>query len=186
LPIFAMGLAIRKEIQLNETGRRRRWGMVGASIAAGLALFVFIGQIVGKWTEGGWVVLISLTVLVLMAHAILLSPVGYRNVDQIYRIIRTKSRVEGPMGNIVEWQSLRTQEYRYNILTWIAKFWEMFGVRRPVRFEKPIPAGDYEKAVYSEEAQRQSYLSPYLTQDKEQPRLGGRPSETAPPEKKDE
>ncbi len=186
MPIFAMGLAIRKEIQLNEKGRRRTWGMAGAGIAAGLALFVFVGQIVGKWTEGGWIVLISLTVLVLMAHAILLSPIGYRNVDQIYRIIRTKSRVEGPMGNIVEWQSLRTQEYRYNILVWVAKFWELFGVRRPVRYEKPIPAGEYEKAVYSEEAQRQSYLSPYLNQDKEQPRLGGRPSETAPPENKDE
>ncbi len=186
LPIFAMGLAIRKEIELNEKGKRRRWGMVGASIAAGMALFVFVGQIIGKWTEGGWIVLISLTVLVLMAHAILLSPVGYRNADQIYRIVRTKSRVEGPMGNIVEWQSLRTQEYRYNILVIISKFWELFGVRRPIRYEKPLPAGDYDEAVYGEGTKHPSYLSPYLNQDKEKPRLGGRPSETAPPEEKEE
>jgi hypothetical protein len=99
---------------LNSTGRARTWGALGATLATVLAGLVFVGQIAGKWAEGGWIVLISLSVLVLMAHAILISPIGYRDPNQIYRIIREKSRVQGPMGSIVEWQSLRTQEYRYS------------------------------------------------------------------------
>ena len=136
LPIMAMGLAIRQHIRKTMTGRARTWGSLGASIAAVLAGLVFIGQIVGKWAEGGWIVLISLSVLVLIAHAILLSPAGYRDPRQIHRIIHEKSRVEGPMGNIVEWQSLRTQEYRYRLLMGIAHFAELFGVRKPARFSR--------------------------------------------------
>ncbi len=143
LPIMAMGLAIRQHILKTATGRKRAWGSFGASSAAALAGLVFIGQIAGKWTEGGWIVLISLGVLVLMAHAILISPIGYRTPRDIHRIIRDKSRVQGQMGNIVEWQSLRVQEYRYRLLEGIAKFWELFGVRRPMRFEPPVAAGDF-------------------------------------------
>jgi len=159
LPITAMGLAIRKHILQTATGRKRVWGSLGATLATTLAALVFVGQIVGKWSEGGWVVLISLTVLVLMAHAILISPIGYRDPNQIYRIIREKSRVEGPMGSIVEWQSLRTQEYRYTLLVSIARFWELFGVRRPVRYEKPVPAGEFDQATHGDQS---SFLKSYL------------------------
>jgi hypothetical protein len=162
LPIMAMGLAIRQHILKNATGRARTWGSLGATIAAVLAGLVFIGQIAGKWTEGGWVVLISLTVLILIAHAILLSPAGYRDPRQIHRIIREKSRVEGPMGNIVEWQSLRTQEYRYRLLIGISRFAELFGVRRPARFEPPAPAGEYDEAIHSEDEDIPSILEQYL------------------------
>jgi len=180
LPIMAMGLAIRQHILKTYTGRIRTWGSLGASIAAVLAGLVFIGQIAGKWTEGGWVVLISLSVLILIAHAILLSPAGYRDPRQIHRIIREKSRVEGPMGNIVEWQSLRTQEYRYRLLIGIARFAELFGVRRPARFEPPAPSGEYDEAVHSEGEDIPSLLEQYLKDKKEEPRLGGKPKETAP------
>jgi hypothetical protein len=159
LPIAAMGLSIRKHILQTATGRKRVWGSLGATLATTLAALVFVGQIVGKWSEGGWVVLISLTVLVLMAHAILISPIGYRDPNQIYRIIREKSRVEGPMGSIVEWQSLRTQEYRYTLLVSIARFWELFGVRRPVRYEKPVPVGDFDQAKHGDQS---SFLKSYL------------------------
>jgi amino acid transporter len=147
LPIMAMGLAIRQHILKTATGRKRMWGSLGASTAAVLAGLVFIGQIAGKWTEGGWVVLISLGLLVLMAHAILVSPIGYRTPGDIHRIIRDKSRILGQMGNIVEWQSLAVQEYRYRLLGGIAKFWELFGVRRPLRYEPPLAAGDYLEAA---------------------------------------
>jgi len=180
LPIMAMGLAIRQHILKTYTGRARTWGSLGATIAAVLAGLVFIGQIVGKWAEGGWVVLISLTVLILIAHAILLSPAGYRDPRQIHRIIRDKSRIEGPMGNIVEWQSLRTQEYRYRLLIGISRFAELFGVRRPARFEPPAPAGDYDEAIYSESPDTPSLLEQYLKDHPEEPRLGGKPKETAP------
>jgi hypothetical protein len=180
LPIMAMGLAIRQHILKNSTGRARTWGSLGASIAAVLAALIFIGQIAGKWTEGGWAVLISLSVLVLIAHAILLSPAGYRDPRQIHRIIREKSHVQGPIGNIVEWQSLRTQEYRYRLLIAVARFAELFGVRRPTRFEPPIPAGDYDASTHSEDSDIPSILEQYLKDNPEEPRLGGKPKETAP------
>ena len=181
LPIMAMGLAIRKHIMLNVTGRARKWGIFGATFASALAATVFVGQIVGKWSEGGWVVLLSLTALVLMAHAILISPIGYRDPDQIFRIVRTKSRVQGPMGSIVEWQSLKVQEYRYQILVAITRFWELFGVRRPMRFEKPVSAGNYEQMLDASHNEDQpSLLIDYL-KSKPEPKLGGHPKETEPP-----
>jgi hypothetical protein len=182
LPIMAMGLAIRQHILKTTTGKVRFWGSLGATFAAVLAALIFVGQIVGKWAEGGWVVLISLSVLILVAHAILLSPAGYRDPRQIHRIIRDKSRVQGPMGNIVEWQSLRTQEYRYRLLIGIARFAELFGVRRPARFEPPIAAGEYEEAIQSEAEDIPSLLEQYLDNKKEEPRLGGKPKDTAPGE----
>jgi len=127
--------------------------------------------------------LISFTVLILMAHAILLSPIGYRDPDQIYRIVRTKSRVQGPMGSIVEWQSLKTQEYRYHILVGVSRFFELFGVRRPVRYEPPAPAGDYDDALHGDHPEAKSFLDQYLnSQPPPEPRLGGQPRETAEPE----
>ncbi len=162
LPITAMALAIRKHFQTTASGRTRTYGLVFSTMATALGALVFIGQIVGKWEEGGWLVLISLSILILTAHAILISPVGYRDPNQIYRIIRTKSRVEGPMGAIVEWQSLRTQEYRYRLLVAIARFWEWFGVRRPARFEPPIVAGDYDELMNGDFTHGRSYLDPYI------------------------
>ena len=162
LPLTAMGMAVRKHFLVSPAGRARSWGLVFSTGAAALGFLVFVGQIVGKWAEGGWVVLISLTVLVLMAHAILISPIGYRDPDQIYRIIRTKSRVDGPMGAIVEWQSLRTQEYRYRLLVGIARFWELFGVRRPVRFEPPVVAGSFDEVMNGDFTHGRSYLDPFI------------------------
>ena len=184
MPIMAMGLAIRKHILATMTGRKRFWGSLGATIASTLAGIVFIGQIVGKWEEGGWVVLISLSILILMAHAILISPIGYRTPQDIHRIIRDKSRIQGQMGNIVEWQSLRVQEYRYRLLVAVARFWEWFGVRRPLRFEPPAPAGEFEAAMNHDDAE--TFLDQYLAgKPKRKPRLGGAPKETAPGDEED-
>jgi hypothetical protein len=178
LPIFAMGLAIRKHIRTHATGAKRFWGSLGASLAAGLAAVVFVGQIAGKWEEGGWVVLISLSILIVMAHAILISPIGYRNPKDIHRIIREKSRVQGQMGNIVEWQSLSVQEYRYRILVAIARFWEWFGVRRPARFEPPVAAGNFEDALNHTQ---DTFLDQYLEKKpRRKPKAGGAPKETSP------
>ncbi len=180
MPIMAMGLAIRKHILQNSTGGARARGSFGAGLAAALAGAIFIGQIIDKWEEGGWVVLISLSVLILIAHAILISPAGYRDPEQINRIIREKSRVQGTMGNIVEWQALKTQEYRYNLrsrlLIAIASFAELFEVHRPVRFEqRPVPAGDFDQALHSDNPEARSLLAQYLdNQPTPEPRLGGK------------
>jgi amino acid transporter len=183
LPIMAMGLAIRQHILKNATGRKRMWGSLGASLAAGLAGLVFIGQIAGKWTEGGWVVLISLGILVLTAHAILISPIGYRTPRDIHRIIRDKSRIQGQMGNIVEWQSLRVQEYRYRVLGMVAKFWELFGVRRPMRFEPPIAAGDF--SLVTEHDPSSTFLDEYIQgKTHRKPKHAGPPKATSPATRK--
>lgn len=179
MPIMVMALAIRQHILHTYSGRKRQWGVFGAGFAAFLAGLIFVGQIVGKWEEGGWVVLISFSLLVIAANAILISPIGFRNPRQIHRIVREKARVQGAMASIVEWQSLRMQEYRYNLLVAVAHFFELFGVRRPLRFEQPVPAGDYDHALHVDHPDAPSLLEPYLDAE---PRLGGKPKETAPKE----
>jgi len=177
MPIMVMALAIRKHILAHFTGRRRAWGVTGATLAAVLAAIVFVGQIAGKWEEGGWVVLISFSLLALAAHLMLLSPYGSRNPEQIHRIVRDKARVQGSMASIVEWQSLRMQEYRYAVLITIARFFELFGVRRPLRYEVPVAAGDYDHSLHLDHPEAASFLEQYLP--KPEPRLGGQPNETA-------
>ena len=137
-------------------------------------------QVVGKWSEGGWVVLISFSVLALAAHLMLLSPVGYREPNQIFRIVRQKARVQGHMASIVEWQSLRMQEYRYGLLVAIARFWQFFGINRPVRYDPPAPAGDYNHALHVDTPGAPSLLEQYLDDAPVQPKLGGSPKQTAP------
>ena len=185
MPIMVMGFAIRKHILATATGSARAWGSFGAGFAAILSAFVFIGQIVGKWSEGGWVVLITFSLLVLAANALLISPIGYRDPTTIHRIVREKARVQGSMASIVEWQSLRMQEYRHSlrgrVLIFVTNFFELFGVRRPVRFEpEPVSAGDYDHAVHSDHPESPSLLEQYL--DHPAPKVGGAPKETAPGE----
>jgi hypothetical protein len=183
MPIMVMGLAIRQHILHTYTGKTRTWGAAGAAIAAALSGLVFVGQIAGKWEEGGWVVLISFSVLILAANALLISPIGYRRPQQIHRIVREKARVQGAMGSIVEWQSLKMQEYRYSVLVAVVRFFELFGVRRPVRYEPPVPAGDYDHALHVDHPEAPSFLDQYLeSQPKPEPKLGGQPHETAEPE----
>ncbi len=178
MPIAVMGLAIRRHVQLNLTGSARTWGLIGSTFATALATFIFVGQIVTKWDEGGWVVLIVFSVLILMAHIILLSPAGYREPEDIHRVIREKSRIHGAMGNIVEWQSLRMQEYRYTLMMTVARFFGLFGIFKPLRFDQPPAppeAGAFENALEHDE--NSTFIEQYLP--KTQPRLGGAPKETS-------
>jgi amino acid transporter len=179
MPIMVMGFAIRKHILKNFTGRVRKWGSFGAGFAAILSAIVFVGQIVGKWQEGGWVVLISFSLLILAANILLISPIGVRTPKQIHRIVREKARVQGSMASIVEWQSLKMQEYRYAVLVTITRFFELLGIHRPLRYDPPAPAGDYDHALHSDHPEAPSFLAQYL-EKKEEPRLGGKPKETAP------
>jgi hypothetical protein len=67
------------------------------------------------------------------------------------------------MASIVEWQALRMQEYRYMLLAAVASFFELFGIRRPVRYEpRPAPAGDYDHAIHVDHPEAPSLLDGYL------------------------
>jgi hypothetical protein len=183
MPIMVMGFAIRKHILEHFAGRARRLGSMAATFAAILSGIVFVGQIVGKWQEGGWAVLISFSVLIVTANLVLISPVGARDPVTIHRIVREKARVQGAMASIVEWQSLRMQEYRYSLrnrlLIKVANFFELFGVRRSVLYDPvPVVAGDYDHALHVDHPEAPSLLDQYLP--KPQPRLGGSPKETKP------
>ncbi len=179
LPITIMGLAMRHHVKMNLAGRARAWGLIGTTFSTAFSAFILLGQIVTKWNEGGWVVLITMSVLVLISYIILVSPAGYRDPEDIHRIIREKSRVEGAMGNMVEWQSLRMQEYRFKVLTSVADFMAIFGVMKPLSMGRsiPAPAGEYEDAMKTKG--KKTFLQQYLdSQPKESPRLGGAPKET--------
>ena len=167
MPIMMMGLAVRQHFLQNYQGRARTWGSWAAGATAVIAGTVFVGQIVGKWEEGGWIRLISFTTLFTTAHLILLSPVGYRDPKQIHRIVREKARIQGAMASIVEWQSLKMQEYRYSlrqtILIAVARFYELFGVNRPMRYEpEPVFAGDYDHALHVDHPDAPSILLQYI------------------------
>jgi hypothetical protein len=162
LPITAMGLAIRRHVLSTIPGRRGRWAGRAAGFAAGLSSVVFLGQIFGKWGEGGWIRLITFSTLFVAAHMVLISPLGRREPQQIYRIVREKARVRGAMASIVEWQSLKMQEYRFSILIAMARLFELVGIRRPLRFEQPVEAGTYDEAVHSRHPDDPSLLLRYF------------------------
>ncbi len=180
MPITVMGLAIRKHVLATYTGRKRRTGSALAGGVGILAAAVFVGQIVGKWAEGGWVVLISFSILILAANALLISPIGKRDPQAIHRIVREKARVQGSMASIVEWQSLKMQEYRYNLITSLSRFWDIFGVHRPSKLDAPVPAGDYDHAMHVDHPEAPSLLEQYIKNKPVAPKLGGKPKETEP------
>lgn len=169
VPITMMGLALRRHVQTHAKGRARTWGLVGTTFAVALSSLVFVGQIIGKWHEGGWMALIAFSVLAVLAHGVLLSPSGYRDPGQIHRIVREKAKVQGAMASIVEWQSLKMQEYRYTLRQQVGKaiadFFALFGVRRPLRFEPvPVAAGDYDHALHIDHPEAPSILEAYLSE----------------------
>jgi hypothetical protein len=141
MPIAAMGLAVRRHILEHFTGRARFWGSLAASFVAILAGSVFIGQLIGKWHEGGWMALISFTILASIAHLVLLSPVGFREARQVHRIVHDKARVQGSMASIVKWQAYKMQEYRFQLMIGIAGFLELFGVGMQTRRPLAVAAG---------------------------------------------
>jgi len=163
MPIAIMGLAMREHVKQRLSGRARAWGLAGTTFATALAAFIFIGQIITKWNEGGWVVLITFAILILFAHIILISPAGYRDPEDIHRVIREKSRIDGAMGNMVEWQSIKMQTYRYNLMMLVVRLFGAFGVFKPLRFEesaKPADPGQFEDALHHD--QQSTFLEEYI------------------------
>jgi len=61
----------------------------------------------------------------------------------------------------------------------VVRFFELFGIHRPLRYEQPVEAGDYDHAIHVDHPEAPSILEPYL----EEPKLGGAPMQTQPGEK---
>jgi hypothetical protein len=163
IPITVMGFAMRQYfLRTYPKGARCALSAAGAGLCGVLGFIVFVSQIFGKWSEGGWIRLLTFCTLFATAHLLLISPTGYRSPWQIYRIVRTKARVKGGMASIVEWQSLKMQEYRYHVLIAIHRFWELFGVRRPVGMVTPPQAGDYDHALHIDHPEIPSILVEYM------------------------
>ena len=86
------------------------------------------------------------------------------------------------MASIVEWQSLKMQEYRYSDpCRSFTLLGHCSGLYRPVRYEKPVPAGDYDHALHVDHPGAPSFLAQYITEETP-PRLGGKPKQTAGPD----
>jgi hypothetical protein len=130
MPIMVMGLAVRQHMLQHYQGRIRALGAAGATFAAAMAGAVFVGQLTGKWHEGGWVALVSFTTLALLAHLVLISPAGFREARQVNRIVHDKARVQGGMASIVKWQAFKMQEYRFRLMIALSSFLELLGVGR--------------------------------------------------------
>jgi hypothetical protein len=162
MPITMMGLAVRQHVLQHFEGRRRKWGAAGATGAVILSISVFFGQLIGKWHEGGWVALLSFTLLALVAHLVLISPVGFRDPVQIHRIVREKARVQGAMASIVEWQALKMQEYRYNLRVDMNRILARVGINHRSPEKPPIPAGGYDHALHVDHPAAPSLLKEYL------------------------
>ena len=143
MPIMVMGLAVRQHLLQHYSGRTRRIGAALATLAASVAAIVFVGQVIGKWQEGGWMALISFTVLAIIAHLVLISPAGFREPRQVNRIVHEKARVEGGMASIVKWQAYKMQEYRFRLMIGMASFLELFdmGLQSRRSFAAAIPGG---------------------------------------------
>lgn len=161
LPIMVMGLAMRRHA-LQHMGVLRKLGAAGATLAAIVAGVVFVGQIVGKWEEGGWVRLLTLTTLFTSVHLILISPFGRRTPLQIRRAVRVKARVEGAMGSIVEWQALKMQEYRHQLLTGLSRVLQPFSIRLAAAQQVPLAAGEYDDALHVDHPGAPSFIDQYL------------------------
>lgn len=163
LPISIMGFAIRKHVLTHYTGLKKYLGAAGATFAGILASIIFFGQVFGKWGEGGWIRLITFTALFLLAHLVIISPGGLRSPEQIYRIVRDKARVQGSMASIVEWQSMKMQEYRYKVIRLLSSLMSIFNIRvLSDKLPPPIHVEDYDHSLHLDHPEAPSFLEKHI------------------------
>lgn len=103
VPISIMGLAMREHVKQHATGKMRAWGLFGTTFATVLSTIIFVGQIVTKWNEGGWVVFNCLLTAYPVCQPDFALASGLPRPEDIHHVIRKKSRIHGAMGNIIEW-----------------------------------------------------------------------------------
>ncbi len=135
-PIAFMGFSVARHLSVVKP-KGFRFGMAFSILMGCLSLVVFIGQIVGKFSEGGWLALVVFVALFFIGHFLLLSSRGER-FDKLARYFITGvSRINGSMVELLMWQTQIIQTYRTNL--WARLTHWHTGDQRPLRLE-PYPA----------------------------------------------
>ena len=107
-------------------------------LIACLSVIIFVSQLVGKFNEGGWVIIPAFTVLMILSHYFLLRPAGKRTDETAHHLIYDVSRIEGTMGELLMWQVRMIQTYRHNILERLKRF-RQTKQTAPIKFESYPP-----------------------------------------------
>jgi amino acid transporter len=134
-PIAFMGFSVARHLQVAKP-KGYRAGSVFSIFAGCLSLMIFAGQVLGKFSEGGWVPLVAFALLFLVAHFLLLSARGER-FDKLARYFITGvSRIQGSTAELLMWQTQAIQTYRSNL--WARLTHWHTGDQRPLKLE-PYP-----------------------------------------------
>jgi hypothetical protein len=144
-PIAFMGFSVARHLSITKP-RAYQLGMVFSIFMGILSVCVFVGQIITKWHDGGWAVLIVLAALVFVGHFLLVSARGER-FDKLARYFITGvARIQGSMVDLLMWQTQAIQAYRTNL--WARLTHWHTGDQRPLKLE-PYPP--YEAQYHQED-----------------------------------
>jgi hypothetical protein len=113
-PISFMGFSVAIHIFQRKTVGWQL-GFLFAFLSGILSSIIFVFQIVAKWDEGGWVVLVVFAFLFVGGHIFLISANGYRFDKQTRYFIQEVSRIHGTMFQQLYWQTETIQTYRDNL-----------------------------------------------------------------------
>jgi hypothetical protein len=114
-PIAFMGFSVRQHL-LHTKPQGYKVASAATFVIACMAVFIFMSQIVGKFSEGGWIQLVVFSILYIAGHLILLSKAGERSNAMTHHLIHDVSRIEGTMAELLTWQTHMMQTYRENLI----------------------------------------------------------------------
>jgi amino acid transporter len=113
-PIAFMGFSVQRHLNLTKP-KGYKVGSVACFLVACLSVIIFLSQLIGKFNEGGWVIIPAFSVLMILSHYFLLRPAGKRTDETAHHLIYDVSRMEGTMGELLMWQVRMIQTYRHNL-----------------------------------------------------------------------
>ena len=120
-PIAFMGFSVQRHLLVTKP-KNYKTGAAASFVVACLSVVIFLSQIIGKFSEGGWVIIPAFTILMILSHYFLLRRAGNRTDEAAHHLIYDVSRIEGTMGELLMWQVRMIQTYRHNILERFKRF----------------------------------------------------------------
>ncbi|MEP6986319.1 MAG: amino acid permease, partial [Chloroflexota bacterium] len=76
-PIAFMGFSVQRHLNATKP-KGYKVGAIGCFLIACLSVIIFVSQLIGKFSEGGWVIIPAFTILMILSHYFLLRPAGKR------------------------------------------------------------------------------------------------------------